>query len=82
MRRDRKTDVMTTKTVQKYLLLHGFLYCEYKLCKQNSEKQYYGNCFMVTVCAQKDLKHKQKLFRTTNLCKLNYVNNREIYVFT
>ncbi len=33
MRRDRKTDVMTTKTVQKHLLLHGFLYCEYKLCK-------------------------------------------------
>ena len=24
MRRDRKTDVMTTKTVQKHLLLHGF----------------------------------------------------------
>lgn len=33
MRRDRKTDVMTTKTVLKRLLLHGFLYCEYKLCK-------------------------------------------------
>ena len=33
MRRDSKTDVMTTKTVQKHLFLHGFLYCEYKLCK-------------------------------------------------
>lgn len=48
---------------------------------KNSEKQCYGNCFMVTVCAQKDLKRKQKLFRTTNLCKLNYVNNSEIHVF-
>ena len=38
MRRDRKTDVMTTKTVQKYLLLHGFLYCTCKLCKQKQRK--------------------------------------------
>jgi len=29
---------MTTKTVLKYLLLHGFLYCEYKLCKQKQRK--------------------------------------------
>lgn len=34
MRRDRKTDVMTTKTVQKYLLLHGFLCFVFELCKQ------------------------------------------------
>lgn len=34
MRRDRKTDVMTTKIVQKYLLLHGFLCCVFELCKQ------------------------------------------------
>lgn len=72
---------MTTETVRKRLLLHGFLYCEYKLCKQKLQKQSYDNCFMVTVCAQKGLKRKQKLFRTTNLCKLNYVNNSEIHVF-
>ena len=55
---------MTTITVQKHLLLHGFLYCNCKLCKQ------------------KHLKHKQKLFRTMHLCKLNYVNDSEIHVFT
>lgn len=48
MRRDRKTDVMTTKTVQKHLLLHGFLYCTCKLCKQKLQIWSYGNCFMVT----------------------------------
>lgn len=73
---------MTTITVQKHLLLHGFLYCNCKLCKQNREKLCYGNCFMVTACAQKHLKHKQKLFRTMHLCKLNYVNDSEIHVFT
>lgn len=35
MRRDRKTDVMTTKTVQKRLLLHGFLYCNMNYVNKN-----------------------------------------------
>lgn len=42
---------MTTKTVQKYLLLHGFLYRDYELCKRKLQKQSYDNCFMVTECA-------------------------------
>lgn len=73
---------MTTKTVQKHLLLRGFLYCACKLCNKNREKLCYGNCFMVIDCAQKPLKHKKKLFRTMHLCKLNYVNKSEIHVFT
>lgn len=48
MRRDRKTDVMTTKTVQKHLFLHGFLYRGNELCKQKPQIWSYGNCFMVT----------------------------------
>ena len=39
---------MTTKTVQKYLLLHGFLYRVRELCKQKPKILSYGNCFMVT----------------------------------
>lgn len=42
---------MTTKTVQKHLLLHGFLYYDNELCKQKLQKQRYDNYFMVTVSA-------------------------------
>ena len=48
MRRDRKTDVMTTKTVQKHLLLHGFFIATENYVNKNREKLCYGNCFMVT----------------------------------
>lgn len=48
MRRDRKTDVMTTKTVRKRLLLHGFFTASENYVNKNREKLYYGNCFMVT----------------------------------
>ena len=51
MRRGHETDIMTTKTVRKRLLPHGFLYCDYELCKQKSQIQSYGNCFMVTIFA-------------------------------
>lgn len=51
MRRDRKTDVMTTKTARNHLILRGFLYRDYELCKQKLQKQSYDNCFMVTVFA-------------------------------
>ena len=73
---------MTTKTVQKHLLLHGFFIASVNYVNKNREKLCYGNCFMVTACAQKHLKYKQKLFRTMHLCKLNYVNDSEIHVFT
>lgn len=39
---------MTTKTVQKHLLLHGFLCCAWNYVNKNREKQCYGNYFMVT----------------------------------
>ena len=42
---------MTTKTVQKHLILRGFLYCDYELCKWKLQNQSYDNCFMVTVFA-------------------------------
>lgn len=42
---------MTTKAAQKHLLLRGFLYCDYELCKQKLQKQSYDNYFMVTVFA-------------------------------
>lgn len=38
---------MTTKAVQKNLLLHGFLYRGNELCKQKLQIWSYGNCFMV-----------------------------------
>lgn len=30
------------------MILRGFLYCDYELCKQKLQKQSYDNCFMVT----------------------------------
>lgn len=39
MRRDRKTDVMTTKTVQKHLLLHGFLYRNMNYVNRNCKNK-------------------------------------------
>ncbi len=39
---------MTTKTVQKHLLMHGFFIASENYVNKNSEKLCYGNCFMVT----------------------------------
>lgn len=39
---------MTTETVQKHLLLYGFLYRVNELCKQKPQIWSYGNYFMVT----------------------------------
>lgn len=39
---------MTTKTVQKHLLLHGFLVASTNYVNKNLKKQCYGNYFMVT----------------------------------
>lgn len=39
---------MTTKTVQKHLLLHGFFIASVNYVNKNREKLCYGNCFMVT----------------------------------
>ena len=39
---------MTTKTVQKHLLLHGFFTAPVNYVNKNIEKQCYGNRIMVT----------------------------------
>ena len=72
---------MTTKTVQKHLLLHGFLYYDNELCKQKLQKQSYDNYFMVTVSAWKYLKYNRNLLRTEFLCKPNYVNYCGVHAF-
>lgn len=38
---------MTTKTMQKRLLLHGFFIAPINYVNKNRKKQCYGNCFMV-----------------------------------
>lgn len=42
---------MTTKTVQKHLLLHGFFIAPANYVNENREKLCYGNYFMVTESA-------------------------------